>query len=229
MPRKRKPKPPPPETTEPVAAPPRTGLARRLLVVALTLSVVAGVVWGVARLGDEARRGIGTRDRYTVHFADIECAAPPGLERPAFLSEVRYVSNFPETFQSLDADLTAKLTAAFVVHPWVAAVEGVTVTPTGGVQVNLRFRVPVLSVRREGRAVLVDAAGVVVPPEASAAGLPELLGANSPPPAAGQVWRDADVKRAVELVASHDPRRIEKAGAGWRLTTPDGKTLIVDR
>lgn len=229
MPRKRKPKPPLPETPDRVAPPPRPGLARRLMVVAATLAVLAGVVWGVSRIGDEARRGIGARDRYTVHFADIECAAPPGLERATFLSEVRYVSNFPETFQSLDSDLTAKLTAAFVVHPWVGVVEGVTVTPTGGVWVNLRFRVPVLSVRREGRAVLVDAAGVVLPPEAVGAGLPELAAANTTPPAAGQVWRDADVRRAVELVASHAPQRIEKAGAGWRLTTPDGKTLIVER
>jgi hypothetical protein len=228
MPAKRKPK-PQPETPGPGTAPPRSGLARRVLVVAFTLAIVAGVVWVVARLGDEARRGIGNRDRYTVHFADIDCAAPPGAERSAFLTEVRYVSNFPEAFQSLDSDLSSKLTAAFVAHPWVAAVEGVTVTPTGGVQVKLRFRVPVLRVRSEGRAVLVDASGVVLPVEASAGGLPELMGANSSPPAAGQVWRDADVKRAVELVASHDPRRIEKAATGWRLTAADGKTLLVDR
>ncbi|VTT98595.1 unnamed protein product [Gemmataceae bacterium] len=229
MPRKREPK-PQPEMPDPAASPPRSGLARRLLIVALTLTVVAGVVWGVARLGDEARRGIGNRDRYTVHFGDIDCTVPPGLERPAFLSEVRYVSNFPETFQSLDSDLGAKLIAAFAAHPWVAATEGVTVTPTGGVQVKLRFRVPVLRVRSEGRAVLIDAGGVVLPAGASAANVAELEGAvRTRPPAAGQVWRDADVKRAVELVASHDPRRIEKAATGWRLTAADGKTLLVDR
>ncbi|WP_439620857.1 hypothetical protein [Gemmata sp.] len=229
MPAKRKPK-PPPETPGPGDVPPRSGPARRLLVVGLTLAVVAGVGWGVARLGDEARRGIGNRDRYAVHFADIACDAPPGLDRPAFLSEVRYVSNFPETFQSLDPDLTAKLTAAFAAHPWVAAAEGVTVTPTGGVQVKLRFRVPVLRVRSEGRAVLVDAGGVALPAEAAAANVAELESAvRTRPPAAGQVWRDADVKRAVELVASHDPRRIEKTANGWRLTAADGKTLLVDR
>jgi len=204
---------------------------RWLLAAVVTLAIVAGLVWGVARLGEEARRGIGSRDRYAVHFDSIECDLPPGLARSTFLSEVRYVSNFPETYQSLDPDLNAKLTKAFSAHPWVAGVDDVSVNANGAVRVKLRFRIPVLAVQPKGRAVrFVDAASVLLPPEASADGVAGLVNpVHTPLPLAGQVWPDADVKRAVELVESHHPRRLEKTPQGWRLTTADGKTLVVER
>lgn len=204
---------------------------RRLLAISLTLAAVAGVVFGISRLGEEARRGIGSQGRYAVRFADVQCDSPPGLERAAFLSEVRYVANFPETFQSLDPDLNAKLTAAFAQHPWVANVETVSVSPEGIVQVKLRFRVPALAVHSpDGGRRLVDATGVVLPPEASADGVAELANpVLTPIPIAGQAWADADVKRALELVDAHQPRRLEKTPTGWRLTTADAKTLVVER
>ncbi len=212
---------------------PRKGSARvvrRLLVVLVTLAIVAGLVWGVAWLGDAARHGIGSRDRYAVHFANIECDMPPGRERAAFLSEVRYITSFPETFQSLDPELNVKLATAFGRHPWVAAVEDVSVNAAGTVRVKLRFRVPVLAVRTDSKAVrLVDSTGVLLPPEATADGVAELLNPVRTPPLAGQVWQDALVKRAVELVESHHPRQLEKTPQGWRLTTADGKTLVVER
>jgi len=206
-------------------------LVRRLIVVALTLAVVGGLVWGVARLGEEARRGIGSRDRYATRFADIECDSPPGLERVAFLSEVRYVATFPESFQSLDPELHAKLKAAFSAHPWVASVEDVSVNAERVVRVKLLFRVPVLAVRPQiGAMRVVDAAGVLLPPGASMNETAELTGlVQTPLPLAGQVWPDPDVKRALELVEAHHPKRLEKTPQGWRLTTADGKTLVLER
>jgi hypothetical protein len=143
---------------------------------------------------------------------------------------VRYVSNFPESFQSLDPELQHKLTAAFARHPWVARVDGVSVSSNGTVEVKLRFRVPVLAVHpMAGSTRLVDAEGMLLPPEASTNGLPELVNAvQTPIPLAGEVWHDADVKRALELVEAHQLRRLEKTSAGWRLTTADGKTLVAE-
>jgi len=206
-------------------------IARRLIVATLTLTVVAGLVWGIARLGDAARFGISTRDRYSVRFAEIECDSPPRLDRAAFLSEVRYVANLPDTFQSLDPELNAKLTRAFGAHPWVAGVEDVSVDAVGTVRVKLRFRVPVLVVRTENGAVrVVDAGSVLLPPEASTESVAELATpVVTPLPLAGQPWAAPDVKRALELVESHHPRRLEKTPQGWRLTTADGKTLVVER
>ena len=216
-----------PKTPDPPASSGR--LAKRLIAVVLTLAAVTGLVWGLSRLGDEARRGIGPRDRYAVRFADVECNPPSGTDRAAFLAEVRYVSNLPDTFQSLDPDLRTKLTAAFTAHPWVAAVEDVTVDADGVVRVALKHRTPALAVRvANGSVRVVDAAAVLLPAATSPKNLPELLTPVATPPGRdGKVWDDAAVRRAVELVAAHQPRTLEKTPEGWRLTAADGKVLVV--
>jgi hypothetical protein len=203
----------------------------RLLIVGLTLAVIGGIVFGVAWLGDAARRGIGPRDRYVARFADIECDTPPGFDRATFLSEVRYSSNFPESFQSLDPELSAKLAAAFTTHPWVATFEGMTASTEGHVTVKLKFRVAVLAVKTDdGNKRLVDASAVLLPLGASSEGLPELLSAlPSPATPAGKPWANDLVKRAVELTEAHHPRTLEKRPQGWRLTMADGKTLSVEK
>jgi len=207
-------------------------LARRVLAALVALAAVGGLVWGVKWLGDAARRGIGPRDRYAVRFGDIECDPPPGSHRRVFLSEVRFVSKFPESFQSLDPDLAPKLTAAFAAHPWVAAVDSVSVEPPAAVRVKLKFRVPALAVRLAGAddVRVVDDSGVLLPLAADPAGLPELI-TPVPAPAtpSGQPWADDTVKRAVELVAAHHPRRLEKTTVGWKLTMPDGRTVTVEK
>lgn len=204
------------------------GVLRRLLAVALTLAAAGALVWGVAKLGDAARLGVGPRDRYAVRFADIACDPPPGMDRPSFLSEVRYVSNVPETFQSLDRELHAKLSAAFTAHPRVAAFDGVSVDAEGAVRVSLRFRTPALAVRLpDGTVRVVDASGVLLPPDAAPDGLPEVRGIGVPTVPAGQAW--GEVKRALELADAHKPRTLEKSAKGWRLTTADGKQLAVEK
>ena len=102
-------------------------LARRVLVGMTTLAGIAVLVLGIRYLGELARQGIAQRDRYSALFSDIECDSPPGYQRVSFLSEVSYHSKFPWRFQSIDPDLAPKLAAAFAAHPWVAAVEEVSV------------------------------------------------------------------------------------------------------
>jgi hypothetical protein len=200
-----------------------------VLAVLLTLGVVAGLLFGLARLGDEARRRLGPRDRYAARFADVECDAPPGLDRPTFLAEVRYAASFPESFQLLDPKLPDRLAAAFAAHPWVESMTGVDVEPPARVRVRLRFRSPVLAVTTDGGQVrLVDAAGVLLPATAPPAGLPELVNPVPPPETpAGRVWADDTVRRAAELVTAYKPVRLERTPSGWRLTQPDGRVLVV--
>ncbi|MBA4066122.1 MAG: hypothetical protein C0501_20870 [Isosphaera sp.] len=202
---------------------------RWAVAVGLTLAAVAGVVWGVARIGDLARSRVGPRDRYAVRFADLACDVPPGLTRDTFLAEVRYVSNAPETVQALDPELPRTLGAAFAAHPWVAAFDGVTVSPEGEVRVRLRFRTPGLAVETaDGRVRVVDVGGVLLPTGTAADGLPVLVGPVAVPGSpAGRAWEDPAVRRAVRLAEAHRLRRIERTAGGWRLTTADGKTLTV--
>ncbi len=208
----------------------RNTRVRQAGLIVLTLALAGALVGGLYRLGLEARKGIGPRDRYSVRFADIECDPPPGCDRSLFLAEVRYISSLPETFQSLDPDLAARLTAAFTAHPRVAALEEVRVAPDGKVRVRLRHRLPVLRVHPDdGAERLVDGECVLLPVGTTADAVAELA-TPVPPPAipAGQVWAEPIVKRAVELVDAHHPARLEKTSSGWKLTRPDGKTLSVE-
>jgi hypothetical protein len=196
-----------------------------VVAVLLTLGVAAAVLFGLSRLGDEARRNIGPRERYAVKFADIRCDPPPGTTRETSLSEVRYAANVPPTFQALDAELAPKLTAAFVAHPWVASVDAVVVSASDEISVKLTYRTPVLAVGNRD----VDGKGVVLPASAPTAGLSELLTPPSLPAdaIAGKPWPGDVVVPAARVAAEYKPKTIEKTEQGWQLVMPDGKKLTV--
>ncbi len=136
-----------------------------VLRLAFGVALAVGIVYAVAWLGSRAGERVADRDRYAVRVADIACDAPPGTDRAAFLSEVRYLSGLPEAVQAVDPGLSDKLSAAFLKHPWVAEVAGVRVDADGTVRVDLRFRVPVLAVavRGESEPRAVDRSGVLLP------------------------------------------------------------------
>lgn len=203
--------------------------SRSVVAALLTLAVAGGVLAGLVRLGDEALQRIGLRSRYLAQFADVQCETPPGCDRPTFLAEVRYVGNFPETFNALDPGDRNRLTAAFAAHPWVESVLGVRVEPGNVVRVALAFREPALAVTVEGgRTRLVDRGGVLLPESPVPS---EVATLATPVPApratAGQLWDQTTVGRAVELVKAYQPRRLERGPSGWRLTQPDGRVLVV--
>jgi hypothetical protein len=197
--------------------------------VLVTLGLTAGLLFGLSRLGDEARRNIGPRDRYAVKFADIRCTPPPGMTRETFLTEVLYASNVAPTIQVLDPELSAKLTAAFAAHPWVASVDAVTVEPPDTVTVKLTYRTPVLAVATEGGKRSVDAKGILLPTSAPTADLPELLNGPALPPnaTAGKPWPDATVVGAASVAAEYKPKTLERTPQGWQLVQPDGRKLVV--
>ncbi len=199
--------------------------SRPVVAVLLTLGVAAGVLFGLSWLGDEARRHIGPRDRYAGKFADIRCDPPPNTTRETFLAEVRYASNAGPTFQALDPDLTAKLSGAFLMHPWVAGVDAVTIDGPDAVSVKLTYRVPVLAVGTRA----VDAKGILLPVSAPTAGLPQILNVSplAPEATAGKPWPDPVVVRAAPVAAEYKPKSIEQTQQGWQLIMPDGKKLTV--
>lgn len=200
------------------------------MVILLTLGVASAVLYALSRVGDEARRNIGPRDRYAVRFADIRCDAPPNTSRETFLTEVRYTANTAPTFQALDPDLERTLKSAFAAHPWVASVDAVTVEPPDVVTVALTFRKPALAVSQKEGTRAVDAKGVLLPPSAPTDGLPELLNAPALPPdvRAGQQW-PGDVARAAPVAAEYRPRTIERTPQGWELVMPNKQKLAVPK
>jgi hypothetical protein len=203
----------------------------RAVAVLVTLGLVAALLFGLSRVGDEARREVARRERYTVRFADIRCEPPPRLSRETFLAEVRYNAKADATFQSLDPDLPAKLTACFASHPWVAGVDAVTVESPEVVSVKLTYRTPVLGVKVGRHSRAVDAKGILLPGSAPTASLPELLGVEALPaetPAGKPVPNDLIV-RAAAVAAEYKPKTIERTEQGWQLVQPDGKKLQVGR
>jgi len=56
---------------------------RSIVLLLATAAAAAGILLAIDRLGSEALRWIGPRERYRIAFADIQCAAPPGLDRSA--------------------------------------------------------------------------------------------------------------------------------------------------
>ena len=186
----------------------------------------AGVVWGIQSLGDGARREIAQRDRYATLFSDIECDAPPGYERRRLpRRSAATTRSSRRRFQSIDPDLEPKLSAAFAAHPWVAAVEDVSVEPENRIRVKLKFRVPALAVRhRRDRPIkvrVVDTHGVCscrFEPTPRAC-----RGSLTPVPAPTTPLRQAVGRRHGEAGRgtgrSPSPAQVlEKTSQGWRLT-----------
>ena len=210
---------------------PRSRRWRPVVAVLLTLALVCGIFFAFVWLGGEALHRIGLRERYRFAFNSIDCDSPHGMDRHQFLAEVRYLSNFPESFNALDESDREHLSRAFASHPWVEAVEGISVEPGNAVKANLKFRVPVLAVHLEGGATrLVDSHGVLLPEVESPKGIAELANVvPSPNVVSGKPWPEDTVKRAVSLVDSYRPRSLERTATEWRLALPDGKTLTVPK
>lgn len=199
---------------------------KSLVALAIGFGVLACIAW----FGTRAGTGVVPNARYTALFADIETAAPPGLDRPNFLMEVRYLNDLPETLQSVDPKLSEQLKAAFSKHPWVRAVDGVTVSVEGRIRVELQFREPALVLLLDPGSVprAVDRDGVLLPANAPTENLPVYL--NRPVPislAAGQTWPDPDVRRAVELAHLYPCEKIERVTGYWNITRAGGKVLRI--
>jgi hypothetical protein len=167
----------------------------------LPMLLLALVLFGLVRVGQAARADLCTRERYRVSFPTVECLPPSGLDRDEFLSEVQYLTGWPDRVCLLDDDLSSRLAGAFARHPWVEQVESVTLGPDRSVRVRLRFRTPILAVRYGGQLRAVDAQGILLPITASTRGLPRYEGvAATPKGPAGTPWGDPGITAA----ASHE-------------------------
>lgn len=113
---------------------------RWLAQVVLGLGVSALAVGGLIAVGNAARESLGPRDRYLLPFKAIECPAPPGTDKGAFLDEVQYLGQLPDEMNILDPTLPDRLRDAFGRHPRVKGVGKITVLPAKRVLVELTFQ-----------------------------------------------------------------------------------------
>ena len=170
---------------------------------AVALSLGTGVA-ALVGLNGFLRSALWNDERYHVPFAAIECTPPAGLAREEFLTQVRQRAGLPEQVNLLEPGVASRLADAFALHPWVAKVEQVEFTPAHAARVRLRYRRPVLAAWADGKMRAVDEDGVLLPPEAPTAGLPQFPGVAFPPTgAAGTRWGDAAVEVAARQQAKH--------------------------
>jgi hypothetical protein len=169
------------------------------------------------------------KDRFNLPLTAIDYGPPPAWIDPAeFLTEVRYLGDLPEKFQSYDPAETDRVKAAFAKHPWVEAVSGGYTTVALKYSLVVVFREPMLVVSTPAGPRTVDAKGVLLPAGPMIAGVAELVGERAEPKAAaGQVWDDPTVKRAAELAKQFNAKAVEKTAAGWRVTERTGRALVV--
>jgi hypothetical protein len=140
------------------------------------------------------------REPYALPLSEVQCPAPPGLDRRDFLDEVAYYASLPDRLDLLDEGLAEKLKRGFAQHPWVKEVGAVRMVPPRQVHVELKFRRPVLAIRVGTDLRAVDEAGILLPKNAPVKEL-RVLEEDVPPPkgAEGTPWGDPRVERAARF------------------------------
>jgi hypothetical protein len=197
------------------------GVEQWIVQVVTPILCATALLLGVVTLGRAARAALHDRAGYTVAFHDIDCEPPQGMSRREFLGEVRQFSRQRETLHLLDEDVTARLTQAFAVHPWVESVRCVQIVRwdrrPAGLRVELSYRQPVLAVCHAGDKVprdsntlrstrAVDRHGVLLPVSAVHSRLPVLsVDSTAPSGAAGGRCGDRRVSAAAATVAFLKP------------------------
>lgn len=179
---------------------------RRYTIQAAVAALGAVAVLGGLIAGGRALRGrLADAEQYQFPFADIQFNSPPA-DAAQFLSEVRYLGDFPERVSLLDDGLRRRLKEAFERHGWVESAR-VAIGPGKRISAQLTFRTPVLAVHFAEGIRAVDATGVLLPRSADVGGVPLLSGAKAPAGAAGKPWGDPHVEAAARVAGVLRPRQ----------------------
>jgi len=180
---------------------------RQLIIAGFTVLACGLLLGGLMIAGKLARNALRTDERYQFPFKSIDCPAPPGLDREAFLGEVRYLGEFPESVPLLDDALPARLSAAFARHPWVERVDKVDIGPGRRLAIKLTFRTPVLGVNQSRQMIrAVDGEGVLLPRGADTLALPH-ISTSITPASPGKPWGDPRIERAAAVAALLHPHK----------------------
>lgn len=198
---------------------------------ALAVACGAALLAGIIVLGRTAREDLARQDHYSFAVDELDVPSPPGLDRAAFLDEVRYLSGLPAKLDRTAADTPERLRAAFATHPWVEAVEVGDLSTNQAVM--LKLRTPALAV---GHRVL-DRWGVVLPMRTSSAGLPEYRGSGKVGRApSGRPAEDAGLVAVAKIVGwlhSQFPAMhfttVEPSPDGLLITRDDGAQILWGR
>jgi len=145
---------------------------------------------------------------YFVGPRQIEIAPPPPwLHRTDLTAEVYRDLTRHGPASIMDDDLTERVTAAFLLQPWVAKVRNVAKQYPAKVKVDLTYRRPVCMVKLGDQLFPIDAEAVFLPPEdfspVEKAKYPRLEGVDrGPMGGVGRRWGDSRVAGGAEIAAA---------------------------
>jgi len=192
-----------------------------LVQVAVPLLAAALLVAGLVAFARWSRGWLRSGSVADVAFADLDCAAPPGMTREKFLEEAQFLVGLPDEIDALDPEASGSVRAALVAHPWVKAVGAVEVR-RGVLSAEVSFREPVLFVKSWGCAL--DAEGHVLPRAADASGL---LVMEKGGMKGGAV--DEDGVAAAAVAGGLHPHRERLGLVGAVVTVAKGEVVVAGR
>ena len=169
--------------------------------------LLLALIGAVALLAPHAARwlpDLSSRDEYRYATADMRITPPNRWVPPDLVREVIRAADLPDEYSLLDDQIVANVAAALDAHPWVAVLVQGRSSREGGLEADLRYRVPVLMVETSSGVYPVDREGALLPPAdfalADIKRFPLLRSTesipNRPP---GEPWADSVVLGAARL------------------------------
>jgi hypothetical protein len=179
---------------------------RSRLRVALALSVIVALGWGLQAVWKQVEPSVIHREPYLLTAERITMTPQPEWIASDIRAEVIRNAGLGQKLSILDDAFMDVVQDAFALHPWIASVDKITKRYPAGVHVDVTFRKPVAVVElasEEGMLLVpLDAQGVVLPiadvPEIRKRYMPRIQNIVDRPPV-GQKWDNPRVAGAVDL------------------------------
>lgn len=176
----------------------------------LAAAIITGSTAAALGLWQKLRPHISAQVEYLVDVRELDVTPPPKWIRADVKAEVLRDSGLPSQISILDERLKEKLTQAFSLHPWVAAVEKVETSYPARIRVTVVYRRPVAMVEVHDGLLPVDARGVLLPPDdftpQEALRYPRVAGlAGSPLGPIGTRWGNPVVEASAKLAEVLEP------------------------
>jgi hypothetical protein len=130
----------------------------------------------------------------------------PGYE-PA-MRDLAAATKLPDDVDVQDADLCRRVGEGLRSSPWVAEVTRITKQASGRVRIEATYREPFALIEVEGKAYLIDRAGIRLPVRYAVSQVEDrywndwfrITGVAQPVPAEGAAWTGDDLAAALQLI-----------------------------
>ena len=155
-------------------------------------------------------RELARQPIYLVEGGDVQITRPHEFVDPHFFRDALDAAGLEPPLSVVDPLLVSRLRLSLEESPWVASVDHLSATLSGGVRIALTYRRPAMMVQTGDGLFPVDEDAVLLPSRSfdrmDAGRFPMLrLFEGSPAAAVGGRWRDTRVLSAVQVVRALHP------------------------